>query len=53
MSLDYEPSSELLHISAQPSTLNPQSSTLKLQPSTLNPQPSTLNAEPSTLNPQP
>ncbi|KAJ1463765.1 hypothetical protein T484DRAFT_3627229, partial [Baffinella frigidus] len=37
----------------QPSTLNPQPSTLYPPPSTLNPQPSTLHPQPSTLNPLP
>ena len=37
----------------QPSTLNPQLSTLNPQPLTLNPQLSTLHPPPSTLNPQP
>ena len=69
MSLEYELSSELLHISAnahaglacvmraeglaEPSTLNPQPSTLNPQPSTLNPQPSTLYPLPSNPHPQP
>jgi hypothetical protein len=39
--------------SLQPTTLNPQLSTLNTQPSTLNPQLSALNRENSTLNPQP
>ena len=66
-SLKYEPSSELLLITAKElgrlrsrrqmgialSSLNPQPETRNPKPSTLNPQPSTLNPQHSTLNLQP